>query len=217
MPASHYANSALTEQAHRQLMTYWRLRIAKLLEQFEADIRRMLRLEQTLERFAQETVARLAPYAEALRALPPEMAAGLGLPKAPFDWAARQVAAARAEEIKHRYRQLAKELHPDAAFESPRVRMADVNLAYTRGDLAALVVLEARFLAPDELDGIGAFETYARQVEQAGQTYRQAYHQLLNTPLYGLYARAASAQEDGWDFIESLTRRIRRGLETVAA
>ncbi len=220
LQTAHYANSALTEQAQRQLMTYWRLRINKALELLETEVRRMVRVESGLERFAQDMVARLQPYMEALRNLPPEIADPLGLPKAPFIWVEQGVAQARTREIKSRYRLLAKELHPDAAVEhSSGITMAQVNHAYTREDLALLVRLEAQSLAPDDAQPIANFEDYVRQVEQATQTYRQAYTRLLNSPLYSLYARAASAQEDGWDFIESLTRRIKRTIEsgTLAA
>lgn len=218
MLTSHYASSALNEQAHRQLMTYWRLRIGKALDQLETEVRRMLQVETGLERFAQDMVTRLNPYTEALSQLPREVADPLGVPKAPFAWVEQGVAQARAREIKSRYRLLAKELHPDASItHASGVSMAQVNHAYTREDLALLVRLEAQSLAPDELQPVHAFEDYVRQVEQATTTYRQAYTRLLNTPLYSLYARAASAQEDGWDFIESLTRRIKRVVESNEA
>lgn len=212
---SHYASSALNEQAQRQLMTYWRLRISKALEQLETEVRRMLQVESGLERFAQDMVSRLTPYMEALRQLPRELAEPLGVPKAPFAWVEQGVASARTREIKSRYRLLAKELHPDAAVaHASGITMAEVNHAYTREDLALLVRLEAQSLAPDELQAISVFEDFVRQVEQATATYRQAYTRLLNTPLYSLYARAASAQEDGWDYVDSLARRIRRAVET---
>ncbi len=212
---SHYASSALNEQAQRQLMTYWRLRIVKSLEQLETEVRRMLQVENGLERFAQDMVARMTPYMDALRQLPRELADPIGVPKAPFAWVEQGVAAARSREIKSRYRLLAKELHPDAAIaHASGISMTEVNHAYTREDLALLVRLEAQSLSPDELQAIGVFEDYVRQVEQATATYRQAYTRLLNTPLYSLYARAASAQEDGWDFVESLTRRIKRAVES---
>lgn len=212
---SHYASSALNEQAQRQLMTYWRLRIGKALEQLETEVRRMLQVEKGLERFAQDMVARLGPYLEALRHLPRELADPLAVPKAPFAWVEQGVAAARAREIKSRYRMLAKELHPDAQVaHASGITMAEVNHAYTREDLSLLVRLEAQSLAPDELQPISVFEDFVRQVEQATATYRTAYTKLLNTPLYSLYARAASAQEDGWDYVESLSRRIKRVVET---
>lgn len=213
---SHYASSALTEQAQRQLMTYWRLRISKSLEQLETEVRRMLRVESGLERFAQDMVARLQPYMEALNHLPRELADATAVPKAPFAWVQQGVAQARARELKSRHRLLAKELHPDAAVShASGISMADVNHAYTREDLATLVRLEAQSLAPDESQTVSVFEDFVRQVEQATQTYRQAYTRLLNSPLYSLYARAASAQEDGWDFVESLTRRIKRATESA--
>ena len=212
---AHYASSALTEQAQRQLMTYWRLRIGKALEQLETEVRRMIRVESGLERFAQDMVARLQPYMDAVRQLPRELADPLGLPKAPFAWVEQGVANARHREIKSRYRLLAKELHPDASVDhASGLTMAEVNHAYTREDLALLVRLEAQSLAPDESHSVSVFEDYVRQVEQATTTYRQAYTRLLNSPLYSLYARAASAQEDGWDYVDSLTRRIRRAVET---
>lgn len=212
---SQYASSALTEQAQRQLMTYWRLRITKSLEQLEIEVRRMLRVETGLERFAQDMVTRLQPYMEALNNVPRELADATAVPKAPFTWVQQGVAEARARELKSRHRLLAKELHPDAAVSNAcGISMADVNHAYTREDLATLVRLEAQSLAPDESQPVTAFEDFVRQVEQATQTYRQAYTRLLNSPLYSLYARAASAQEDGWDFIESLTRRIKRTVES---
>lgn len=215
MQTAHYANSALTEQAQRQLMTYWRLRITKALELLETEVRRMTRVESGLERFAQDMVARLAPYTEALRNLPRELAEPLAVPKAPFTWVEQGVAIARAREIKSRYRLLAKELHPDAAVEhASGITMAEVNHAYTREDLALLVRLEAQSLSPDDTQPVGVFEDFVRQVEQATTTYRQAYTRLLNSPLYSLYARAASAQEDGWDYVESLSRRIHRVIET---
>lgn len=214
---SHYASSALTEQAQRQLMTYWRLRISKSLEQLETEVRRMLRVETGLERFAQDMVARLQPYMEALSNMPRELADISNVPKAPFAWVSQGVAEARSREIKSRYRLLAKELHPDAAVaHASGISMSEVNHAYTREDLAALVRLEAQSLAPDESHPVAVFEDFVRQVEQATQTYRQAYTRLLNSPLYSLYARAASAQEDGWDFVESLTRRLKRAAEGAA-
>lgn len=215
MQTAHYANSALTEQAQRQLMTYWRLRITKALEQLETEVRRMVRVESGLERFAQDMVARLQPYMDALRNLPRELADPLAVPKAPFVWVEQGVAAARTREIKSRYRLLAKELHPDAAVEhASGISMSEVNHAYTREDLALLVRLEAQSLSPDDAQPVAMFEDFVRQVEQATATYRQAYTRLLNSPLYSLYARAASAQEDGWDYVESLTRRIKRVIET---
>ncbi len=196
-------------------MTYWRLRINKSLEQLETEVRRMIRVESGLERFAQDMVSRLQPYMDALRNLPRELADPLAVPKAPFAWVEQGVATARSREIKSRYRLLAKELHPDATVNhTSGITMSEVNHAYTREDLALLVRLEAQSLAPDDAQAISNFEDYVRQVEQATQTYRQAYTRLLNSPLYSLYARAASAQEDGWDYVDSLTRRIRRAVET---
>lgn len=215
MQTAHYASSALNEQAQRQLMTYWRLRINKSLELLETEVRRMIRVESGLERFAQDMVSRLQPYMDALRNLPRELADPLSLPKAPFAWVEQGVADARTREIKSRYRLLAKELHPDATVaHASGITMSEVNHAYTREDLALLVRLEAQSLAPDDAQPISNFEDYVRQVEQATATYRQAYTRLLNSPLYSLYARAASAQEDGWDYVDSLTRRIKRAVES---
>lgn len=212
MPAS------LSEQAQRQLVTYWRVRIAKTLDHFEGEIRRMLRVEETLERFAQSTIDRLNPYMAALRQLTPQMIDALNLPRAPFDWAEKDVLAARASEMKARYRQLAKEIHPDfAGEENGTPTMADINAAYARADLAALIRMEAQSLMPDVTQPPQAYEDFVRQVELATQTYRQAYTQLLHTPLYALYARATSAQEDGWDWADALIRRVKRAVGEPSA
>lgn len=206
--------STLTEQAQRQMMTYWRVRVAKILEHLESEVRRMLRVEQTLEKFAAEMVERLHPFTMMMREMDPQAIEQLALPKAPFEWVAQNVGAARQRELKNRYRQLAKELHPDTASdEGDRPSMAEINHAYAMEDLAKLVRLEAQALMPDMTQPVSALEDYVRQVDQAAATYRKAYTSLLNSPLYALYARAASAQEDGWDFIESLARRIRRAVE----
>jgi len=215
---SPFSPANLQAVAHRQLMTYWRVRVHKTLEQLETETRRMLRVESGLEQFAQQMVVRLQPYMALSVALPAGIASGLALPQAPFAWVEKGVGAARAAELKQRYRQLAKDLHPDAQLSlEGKPSMAEVNHAYATGDLAALVRMEAMVLAPTEDAPTAAFEDFVRQVEQATQTYRQAYAQLLNSPLYALYARAASAQEDGWDFVESLTRRIKRAAESAAA
>lgn len=217
MQHSPFSPANLNAQAHRQLMNYWRVRIHKTLEQLETEMRRMLRVESGLERFALDMVARLQPFAQMLAHVPAAVAEPVALPKAPFEWVQQAVGDARARELKARFRQLAKELHPDATVsEAGRPTMAQVNHAYATSDLAALVRLEAQLLAPAEDAPVQAFEDFVRQVEQATQTYRQAYTKLLNSPLYALYARAASAQEDGWDFVESLTRRIKRVAESTA-
>lgn len=207
----------LDDQAQRQLATYWRVRISKTLDQLENEVRRMLRIETALEHFAQHVVQRLSAQRAAVAQLPAQQAAAIGLPNAPFEWVELGVAPARAMELKSRYRQLAKELHPDTATDSGRPTMSEVNAAYATSDLARMVRLEAQTLAPDTAYAALSYEDYIRQVEQATATYRQAYTHLLNTPLYSLYARASSATEDGWDFIENLARRISRALEAQKA
>lgn len=213
MSRLYVAPSTLTEQAQRQLVTYWRVRVGKVLEHLESEVRRMLRVEQALDKFAAEAVERLHPFTMILRDLPPGAVEQLALPKAPFEWVAQSVGVARQRELKARYRQLAKELHPDMQRENDQPTMADANAAYAAEDLAAMVRLEAHALMPTIDQPPAAFEDYVRQVDQAAATYRKAYTALLNSPLYGLYARAASAQEDGWDFIENLARRLRRAVE----
>lgn len=208
--------STVNEQAQRQLMSYWRGRVGAALDQLEAEVRRMARVESGLEQFAQEMVQRLHPYTEAVRQLPADMAAQLALPQAPFQWVAWGVGAARAREMKQRYQRLAKEIRPDfTGDDTPRPCMRDVNHAYARGDLAALVRLEAQLLAPGITEPTSIFEEFVREVERAAHTYRAEYKQLLHTPLYALYARAASAREDGWDYTETLIRRIGRAAGAV--
>lgn len=209
--------SRLDDQAQRQLATYWRVRVGKTLDQLENEVRRMLRIETALEHFAQKAVQRLSATRSMVAQLPAQQAAAIGLPHAPFEWVAMDVAATRSAELKQRYRQLAKELHPDRAAAGERPTMSAVNHAYATSDLACMVRLEAQTLAPQPHQAAAVFDDYIRQVEQATATYRQAYTHLLNSPLYSLYARASSATEDGWDFIENLARRITRALEAQKA
>jgi hypothetical protein len=207
---------SLHHQAQRQLATYWRVRITQVLDHLENEVRRMVRLEDTLERFAVQFVSRLSVQRQQWLAMRPEQQATTPLPTAPFQWVEQGIASTRTLELKQRYRQLARELHPDfAGTDNEQPRMSAVSEAYARADLAALIRFEAQSLAPT-MAQVEAMEAYVRQVEQASQTYRQAYTQLLNTPLYSLYARAASAQEDGWDYAAALARKFQRALEAAA-
>lgn len=212
----YYAAITLADQAHRQLMTYWKVRITKVLDTLETDVRRMLQVETALELFAQDYCTRLAPVAEALAAFSSDVQVRADLPREPFDWFGLGASAIRAKEMKRRYRALARTLHPDVA-EGASIGMQQLNEAYARHDLAALVRLEAQSLAPDESRETREFEEYVRQVEAAAATYRQAYSQLLRTKVYALAARSASAQDDGWDWIESVARRVRRVMQEEAA
>jgi len=209
-----FSSATLSEQAQRQLATHWRVRISQTLSALEAEVRRMLRVESGLEKFATDMASRLAAQRAQAQQLPHEQAVALGIPSAPFEWVAQGIGAARSAEIKQRYHQLARELHPDfAGADNHQPRMSDVNAAYALNDLPALVRLEAQALAPDSTQPAAVFEDFVRQVELATGTYRRAYTQLLNSPLYSLYARASGAREDGWDFIESLARRVSRALD----
>lgn len=211
------ALSSLHDQAQRQLVTHWRVRVQQVLDHLQNEVQRMLQLEATLEIFATGFASRMDSYRQQKLVLPEAQAARIPLPSAPFEWAAQHIGAARASECKRRFRQLARELHPDfAGTDNDQPRMHAINDAYTKGDLAALVRCEAQSLAPDVTQPTRAFEDYVRQVEQAAQTYRHAYTQLLNSPLYSLYARAASAQEDGWDFTASLARKCQQALMQLA-
>lgn len=210
-------HAAFDTQAQRQAATYWRMRRREVLDHLEKEVRRMLQLEQSLDRFATDYVERLSGLRQALAPHAARLQSIVVLPEAPFQWAERHVGLQRQAELKRRYRQLARELHPDfAGVDNAQPSMQQINDAYRSRDLALLVRLEAQSLAPEMDQPTPLIEAYLQQVEQAAHTYRQAYAQLLNIPLYGLYARAASAQEDGWDYLAGLARRARQALADIA-
>ena len=226
-PGVHYP-SPLQERARRQLDTYWRVRVAKTIESLEREARRMFQLEAQLTRFAEEYISAVGPWADYLAALDAQFEAPLA--EANEDREALALAltqrsqnAARAEELKTRYRTLAKEMHPDRQGDVSQEMSSDIageraekmralNAAYAATDLAALLKCEAEILMMQLCEDWSLAEVHLRDMERAVETYASGYRQLLNAPLNHLMLRSLSAQQSGWDFIGSAIQRFQRGI-----
>ncbi len=186
----------------------------------------MLQLEEELSTFAQHYYEAVGEVAERLahveqqildEALQTEVTFAI-----PDMLAQRDASAARRHELKTRYRNLAKEIHPDRAMTvrgagARANHMHALNEAYQQRDLAALLKLEAEMLlAPlAEMDTTQTYdlERALREVEKAAETYAEGYRVLLGSPLNELMLRAMSARLAGWDWVQSVVRKLERTIE----
>ena len=181
----------------------------------------MFQLEAQLTAFAEEYAQYVMPWAEYLAALEAQFEAPLPESKDDLDALAliaaqRELHAARAEELKSRYRTLAKEIHPDrlGGTDALTDTMQAVNDAYAAGDLAALLKCEADILLSQLCEDWSAAEIHLRDIERAVETYAAGYRSVLNSPLNHLMLRALSAKQSGWDFIGSTIQRLQRAIAT---
>lgn len=222
-------SSPLEERAARQQDMYWRIRAKKTLERLEREARRMLQLETELSDFAARYYAQVGRYVERLAWLESQL-----LTAAPQEASSGTIREAIAQsgmketrqaELKQRYRMLAKEIHPDRAMMIDGAgdrasQMQVLNAAYQRGDLAAMLRIEADMLLTTIDESLPALEERLRAVERAADTYAQGYRELLNSPFNELMLRAMSARIAGWDWMEAVVKRIERAIaesETLLA
>lgn len=207
---------------------YWQGRIDAVLAQLGYEARRVFQLEQDLSDFSQQYYARVGGVAERLAQIEQKMATALAENHAapiqnitaPHIETHYNAAAARREELKTRYRGLAKEIHPDRAMvvegNGARARhMHSLNAAYRQQDLAALLVLEAQILLLGMLEAgdMAALERGIYEVERAAETYADSYRTLLHSPLNELMLRAMSARLAGWDWMEAVVQKVERSIE----
>lgn len=210
------------------LTHYWRLRISTMLERLEREARRMFHLERELSEFASQYYEAVGAATERLAAVEqrisnetmtvaPEPAAPLPELQASMD-----ASVARQRELKLRYRQLAKEIHPDRAMVTQANgtqagNMHTLNAAYQQGDLAAMLKLEAEMLISNSLEGglndTPAIELALRELERAANTYAEGYRAMLNSPLNELMLRAMSARLAGWDWMQAVVKKVEREIE----
>lgn len=224
----------LAERAARQAETYWRVRITKTLERLEREARRMLQLEEELGAFATEYYAAVGSAAERLAALEEKLAEAAEQREKPVAPPIRELPAvlaqcdartARRVELKSRYRNLAKEIHPDRAMVvegagEKASHMHTLNAAYQHGDLASLLKLEAEIALAQVTQEEGAvaattsqLDAALREVERAADTYAQGYRNLLHSPMNELMLRAINARLAGWDWMQAVVIRIERTIE----
>lgn len=228
-PATKTELSSLEQRAQAQQHYYWRVRVARALETLEREARRMLQLEEELGSFANTYYEVVGVAAERLSRLEQQLMREVAatpsyatVAELPAVMAQVDVRAARRSELKTRYRNLAKEIHPDRAMvvTGNGVRAAHMqllNAAYQQGDLAALLKLEAEMLysAIDTGDAqsLTKLEEAVRAIERAADTYAQGYRALLRSPINELMLRAMQARLAGWDWMQAVLQRVERNIE----
>jgi hypothetical protein len=214
---AHAAFSTLESRANRQQATYWRVRIAAMLNKLESEARRMFQLEQELSQFAQTYYDAVGDAAERLAQLERSATASVQVDALPDAFVQRDARGLRLGEIKTRYRNLAKEIHPDRAMVVAGAggvvgAMHTLNAAYQHGDLAALLKLEAQMALSridDDAPTAGAdLEGALRDIERAANTYADGYRSMLGSPLNELMLRAMSARLAGWDWIDTVVKKL---------
>jgi hypothetical protein len=231
MQHAHYAHpehSSLEQRTESLIGNYWRVRIATMLDRLEREARRMFHLERELSEFAAEYYAAVGEVTERLTEVeqrihgesPPEVASMVA--PLPDIQASMDASLARRSELKIRYRQLAKEIHPDRAMVTQSTgtnanHMHTLNAAYQQGDLAAMLKLEAEMLLSSTLDealsNTPAIEHALRELERAANTYADGYRAMLNSPLNELMLRAMSARLAGWDWMQAVVKKVERAIE----
>lgn len=222
--ASHAAYADLEQRNNRERARYWRVRIEAMLEKLEREARRMFQLEQELSLFASSYYDMVGPAAERLAVLEQGQgmtAAPLSVDALPEASVQREARGARLGEIKTRYRSLAKEIHPDCAVAGAggvANAMHTLNAAYQKGDLAALLKLEAQMALSridDEAPSASAeLEAALREIERAATTYADGYRAMLGSPLNELMLRAMSARLAGWDWMEAVVKKLEQAIES---
>lgn len=204
----------------------WQVRIAAALERLEGEARRMLQLEHDLSHFAEHYYEAVGAVAEKLAHLEERVAddccSNEIVQAVPSMQMSREARAARETEMRARYRKLAKEIHPDRAMlvdttGANAINMQALNDAYQRGDLAAMLKLEAQLLLSallrDHAQPTVALDAALRDIARATDTYGQAYRALLSSPLNELMLREMSARLAGWDWMEAVVKKVERAIE----
>jgi len=208
------------------LSVYWRKRVYSMLERLENEARRMLRLEAELSQFAAEYYAAVGEVSERLAAVEEQIGEKIPAPDLVSELPDAHVTAtareARKRELKRRYRNLAKEIHPDRAMitygqGTQAAHMQTLNASYKRGDLAGLLKLEAEMaleavLAKGYMD-TRELEAALHEIDRATATYAESYREMLNSPLNELMLRAIQARLAGWNWIEAVVRKVERTIE----
>lgn len=225
---THSEASAAEPRNESPIENYWRMRITTMLDRLEREARRMFQLERELSEFAVqyyeavgEVTERLAEVEQRIHGEVSPQTATVAAPLTDIQ-ASIDASSARRSELKLRYRQLAKEIHPDRAMVTQSTgskanHMHTLNAAYQQGDLAAMLKLEAEMLISVSLeDGFSnsaAMEHALRELERAANTYADGYRAMLNSPLNELMLRAMSARLAGWDWMQAVVRKVERAIE----
>lgn len=209
----------------RELSNYWRIRLTTAIDQLEREARRMLQLEEELGAFATryyEAISEPVQRLDALEMQLPDPKAKDLVPEFNDIVTQCQARAGRRVELKKRYRSLAQEIHPDRAMviESTGFgasSMSRLNVAYQKGDLAALLKLDAELmvaeLCGDDLSDTALLESALYEIKRASDTYADGYRTLLGSPLNTLMLRSMSARIAGWDLVETVKQKVEQRIE----
>lgn len=220
--------TSLHQRAHKQEEIYLRARLREALKQLELHARAALSLELELTQFIETYYAAVGEYVEKLVALESQLEAEHDLKEEEFAAitsamhdAARHAQLDRANELKKRYRQLAKHIHPDMhsteQYVDAAVRMQEVNDAYDARDLAKLVRLQAEWtleniLTMSEDIRLPELRAQLQAVEKASTQYQQERKGLMHSPVYELMLRATSARMAGRDWIAAVVHKIKTAI-----
>lgn len=220
--------TALHQRAHKQEEIYLRARLAHALKHIEIHARAALSLELELTQFIETYYAAVGEYVEKLVALESQLEGEHDLKEEEFAAitsamhdAAKQAQHDRAEELKKRYRQLAKHIHPDMhateTYVDAAVKMQEVNDAYDARDLAKLVRLQAEWTLENILNmpadiRVPELRAQLLAVDKASQQYQQERMGLMHSPVYELMLRATSARMAGRDWIAAVVHKIKTAI-----
>lgn len=219
--------TTLHQRAHKQEEIYLRARLRDALKQLEIHARAALALELELTGFIETYYAAVGEYVEQLVALESQLEHTqtseeefAAITSAMHD-AAKQAQQDRAEELKKRYRTLAKNIHPDVlnttSYVEAAVRMQEVNEAYDARDLAKLVRLQAEWTLENILNmpediRLPELRAQLSAVDKASTQYQKERMGLMHSPVYELMLRATSARMAGRDWIAAVVHKIKAAI-----
>lgn len=220
--------ATLHQRAHKQEEIYLRARLRDALKHLEIHARAALALELELTSFIETYYAAVGEYVEQLVALESQLEAEHDYQEEEFaaitsamHGAAKQAQQDRAEELKKRYRTLAKNIHPDVlstdGYVDAAVRMQEVNEAYDARDLAKIVRLQAEWtleniLSMPEDIRLPELRAQLTAVDKASQQYQKERLGLMHSPVYELMLRATSARMAGRDWIAAVVHKIKTAI-----
>jgi hypothetical protein len=131
---------------------------------------------------------------------------------------------APSAELKSLYREVAKRVHPDlaadAADRSKRERlMAQANQAYEQGDADRLrKILEEYETSPESVHGSGVAADLVRVIRKIAQAKKRLaqidpeIHELLDSDLAKLKAKAEEWQKQGRDLLVEMAERVQEQI-----
>jgi DnaJ-class molecular chaperone len=131
---------------------------------------------------------------------------------------------APSPELKRRYREVAKAIHPDLTTDTAdRARrqelMAEANAAYQKGDETRLAkVLDVYESCPEAVQGDGAGAELVRVIRKLSLMKNRLgeieieLQNLFNSDIYLLKVQIEEAQEQGRDLLSEMAEKVRKRI-----